>query len=278
MISDQKPTPATVTIDTTDWLKTAAIILVAIDHFGFFFVEEADWWSVVGRLAAPVFFFLIGFARTTTVPLSWIVLGVILTLLESWNADWDWVTPNILLSLALLRAVRPGVLGLLERHGWLAFTALVLGLLAVLDVTAPVVDYGASGWLWALFGLCQRMYVDSCPIPGGHQAMQARKPGLQAISRPDLMRLSACAVAATVYLWREQLEFEFSGLQLAGCIIGIGTLCAVLVMFRRGPSAIQPPQPIAMVLHFTGRHTLEIYAVQLAGSELAIKLFPGLGV
>ena len=61
MPSDKIQTPAPLTIDNTDWLKSAAIILVAIDHFGFFFVENAEWWSVLGRLAAPVFFFLIGF-------------------------------------------------------------------------------------------------------------------------------------------------------------------------------------------------------------------------
>ena len=33
-------TPA---VDNVDWLKTIAITLVAIDHFGYFFVEDADW-------------------------------------------------------------------------------------------------------------------------------------------------------------------------------------------------------------------------------------------
>ena len=32
------------------------------------------------------FFFLLGFAQTRTVALNWIWLGVILTVLESWNA------------------------------------------------------------------------------------------------------------------------------------------------------------------------------------------------
>ena len=69
-------------VDNTDWLKTAAIILVVVDHIGYFFIEDADWWSVFGRLAAPSFFFLLGYAQTRTVPLHWIWLGVILTMLE----------------------------------------------------------------------------------------------------------------------------------------------------------------------------------------------------
>ncbi len=96
-------------VDNADWLKTVAIISVSVGHFGYFFMEDDRWWSVFGRLAAPTFFFLLGYAQTRTVPLNWIWLGLMLTLLESWNADWTWVAPNILLSLALIRIARPYV-------------------------------------------------------------------------------------------------------------------------------------------------------------------------
>jgi hypothetical protein len=104
-------------VDNTDWLKTAAIILVSVDHFGHFFMQDDRWWSVFGRLAAPSFFFLIGYAHTRTVPLHWIWLGVILTLLNSWNAGWTWAAPSILLSLALIRFARPYLHVLVQRHG-----------------------------------------------------------------------------------------------------------------------------------------------------------------
>jgi signal transduction histidine kinase len=53
-------------VDNTDWLKTAAIIFAAAGHFGYFFMEDERWWSVVGRLAGPVLFFLLGYARSRT--------------------------------------------------------------------------------------------------------------------------------------------------------------------------------------------------------------------
>ena len=133
-------------------------------------MEDDRWWSVFGRLAAPTFFFLMGYAQTRTVPLRWIWLGVILTLLESWNANWTWVAPNILLSLALIRSARPYVQILLQRHGWAAFAFLVSALFAVLSIAVKIVDYGSEGWLWALFGLCQRMYVD------GRSATDVERP------------------------------------------------------------------------------------------------------
>lgn len=272
------PTPASHTVDNTDWLKSVAIILVAIDHFGFFFIENADWWSVFGRLAAPVFFFLIGYAQSRTIPARWIILGVFLTLLESWNADWSWVTPNILLSFALVRYLRPYVQGLLEKYNWITFVLLVFALLAMLPVAAQIADYGAAGWLWALFGLCQRMYVDRASNMAGQEPAQTQKLVLHRFTKPGLLRLIACLIAASIHMWQEQLEFEFSAIHLASCIFGISVLCVILVNFRRGPSCVQPPRPIAQALRFTGRHTLEIYAIQLAGSELIVKFIPDLAV
>jgi hypothetical protein len=92
----------------------------------------------------------------------------------------------------------------------------------------------------------------------------------------SLARLLACLVAAIIYVWQEQKEFLFSQVQLAVLIVCIGLLSLSLCVFLRGPSRIQPPEFIAGALRFVGRHTLEIYAIQLAGSELIIKLVPDL--
>jgi hypothetical protein len=263
-------------VDNTDWLKTAAIIFVSAGHFGFFFMEDELWWSVFGRLAAPPFFFLVGYAQSRTVPLHWIGIGVILTLLESWNADWTWVAPNILLSFVLIRIARPYVQMLLHNRGWLAFVVLVSVLLALLPAAAKIADYGAEGWLWALFGLCQRRYLDgiSAATTGGTRGSPV--PALTATDAAGLMRLLACLVAAVVFVWQEQKEFSFPAVHLAVVILGLGVLSISLCLFTRGKSRFQPPEKIASTLCFVGRHTLEIYAIQLAGSELLVKLVPDL--
>jgi len=257
-------------VDETDWLKAAAIVLVSIDHFGYFFMEDGRWWGVFGRLAAPIFFFLVGYARTPTVPFHWIWLGIILTVLESWNADWAWVAPNILLSLAFIRFARPFVEGLVEQCGWAAFVVLVCGLVAVLPPAARCVDYGAEGWLWALFGLYQRRAVDGRPA--------ARPAGASSLTNANLIRFVACVTAALVYLWQEQEEFSFPRVHLAVFMLGLAAQSVCLCVFRRGPSRLKPPERVAGVVRFIGRHTLEIYAIQLAGSELLVKLLPSLRI
>ena len=261
-------------VDNTDWLKTAAIILVAVDHIGYFFMEDDTWWGVFGRLAAPPFFFLMGYAQTRTVPSYWIWLGVILTLLDSSNNNWSWVAPNILLSFALIRLARPRVQILVQHYGWVSLLLLVCALFAVLPIAGKIVDYGAEGWLWALFGLCQRMYVDNSTI-----AVAAQKPAPFAHAvkgNANLMRLLTCFLAMVVYVWQEQREYSFPQTPFAVFVLGIGVLSLSLCLFHRAASRIQPPKAMAGVLRFIGRHTLEIYAIQLAGSELIIKLVPNL--
>jgi hypothetical protein len=253
-------------VDNTDWLKTAAIILVAVDHFGHFFIDNNLWWSAFGRFAAPPFFFLLGYAHARTVPVSWIGLGVILTLLESWNAGWTWVSPNIFFSFVLIRLARPHVELLMRRHGWIALAFLVLALLAAVPVGGPLVDYGAEGWLWALLGLCQRMHVDEKSAAG---AVDRTAPVADAISgSAGHMRLLACLVAAAVYIWQEQREYSFPPTHLAVFVVGVGVLSLIMCLFRRGPSYLQPPAAAAVALGFIGRRTLEIYAIQLAGFEI----------
>lgn len=259
-------------VDNADWLKTFAIILVAVGHTGYFFIHDAAWWSVFGRMAAPVFFFLMGYARSRAIPVHWLWLGFTLTLLNSWNTGWAWVAPNILFSMALIRFSRPSVLSLLQRYGWVALLVLILGLMALLPVAGDMVDYGAEGWLWALFGLCQRMYVDSSL--SSVQETELTGQGMKQNWRA--MRLLACFITAVMYIWQEQIEFGFSEYQLSVVAVGVIALTCGLAVFVRGPSRFQPPKPIAHPLRWLGRHTLEIYVIQLAGSELIINLMPGL--
>ena len=162
-------------------------------------------------------------------------------------------------------------------HGWAAFALLVSALFAVLPIAAKIVDYGSEGWLWALFGLCQRMYVDGRSATDVDGAAQSSAPPAHAMTENvRLMRLLACFVAAVVYVWQEQREFSFPQIHFAVFVLGVGVLSLGLCLFRRGPSRIQPPEAIAGALRFIGRHTLEIYAIQLAGSELLVKLVPDL--
>jgi len=257
-------------VDNTDWLKTVAIILVLVDHIGYFFIDDEHWWSVFGRMAAPVFFFLIGYAHTRTVPLQWILLGIILTLLDSSNNNWTWVAPNILLSFTLIRLAQPYAQQLVQRRGWLAFAALATILVALLPVAGSIVDYGSEGWLWALLGLAQRTNADQ------RAAVEPASPPKTSYKSAFVSALIA-AVCVLAYVWQEQKEFSFTNIQLQTFVVCICALAVTLCLFARGASRIQPPSFFGNALRFIGRHTLEIYALELVVFELAVKLIPDIG-
>jgi len=261
-------------VDNTDWLKAAAIILVLVDHFGYFFMENDLWWSVLGRFAAPIFFFLVGYAKSKTIPLHWIGLGVLLTLLDSSNADWEWVAPNILLSFVFIRFAYRYLEKPMQSYPWVTVALLVSILIAVLPIAAQLVDYGAEGWLWALFGLLHREYVDrktAAEVGGAdNDPAQTKKQNV------GLLRLLTCAAVAIVYVWQEQVEFSFPQTELIIFILGAFIMSVSLSLFLRGRSRFQPPETIANALRFIGRHTLEIYAIQLAASEIIVWFVPSL--
>jgi hypothetical protein len=237
--------PATIT--TTDLLKLAGLAFVFADHIGLFFVPDDDWWRVFGRAAAPIFFFLIGFARSGAVPLIWLVFGAILTALDVFVSDGlEDVTLNILFNFALIRFAMP----VIEKHvlarSW-GMPALAFFCAAMIPPAALVLEYGAEGWLWALVGLAAR----------------------EAISRADarLQRNLIALVCVALYVIVESRDFEFEPAQTAVFAILMAALSITLLAFRR-TDACAAPAPLARVFNWIGRRSLEIYAVSLFVMQL----------
>ncbi len=65
--------------NTHDLLKTLAILLMIIDHIGNYFYPDCIWLRLIGRGAAPIFYFLIGFSGKLNCRLSLFVYGGILS-------------------------------------------------------------------------------------------------------------------------------------------------------------------------------------------------------
>jgi TraX protein len=233
-------------VTTTDAWKLFAIAFVLIDHYGYFFDSYDVWWRLFGRLASPVFFFLIGFARTRTVPLSWIAFGILITAVDYWTSGGRSVMVNILINFALLRLVLPFVEAHVMPYPWrLALVVAVSA--ALIPVLDPFFEYGGGGWLWALFGLSHRLFLE-----GG-----------------DAARRNLLAVAAGLaYVVRERSDYGFDAVQSTLLALFIAVLVLCLTRFRRETLGWQPPPPLSALFSLVGRHTLEIYAVTLIAMQV----------
>ena len=234
-------------ITTTDILKLTGLALVLVDHYGLFFDPDQTWWRVFGRPAAPIFFFLIGFARTNAIPTSWLVLGAILTGLDVISDGWD-ASLNILFSFALLRLVLPHVDSFIA-HRRLPLPLLALALAALAPLFGNVIEYGLSGWLWALLGVSARLALVG--EPGS-----ARTRNIVAL------------ICGGFYLFSESLFWHLDFAQIITLALLIGALVATLLAFRRKDLEWTPSAPLAQALNWIGRRSLEIYAASTIAMQV----------
>ena len=238
-------------VGTTDWWKLAGLALVLADHYGMFFDPDTDGWRVVGRVAAPIFFFLIGFARTRTVPWSWIVLGLTLTAVDTWTTGEGpgKINLNILINFAWLRLVRPMVAEHVLGRPWrVAATALFAA--AMIVPVQQVLEYGAEGWLWALFGATQARALET-----GAAADQRTRDGVALFT-------------AGIYAYKEIADYAFEGEDALALVPLVAGLAFLLTRFSRAESALQPPAAVVPAVRWCGRHSLEIYAISLLAMQL----------
>jgi len=232
-------------VTTIDAWKLAGVVFFLVDHYGLFFDSGDNWWRLFGRLASPIFFFLTGFARSRTVPLSWLFFGAVLTAADYLTSEGlRDTTVNILINFALLRLALPTI----EAHAMpyparlAALTAVSIAVIPSLD---PILEYGGEGWLWTLLGLSHRLLLE--------------RGGADAFWRRDALALAA----AGAYVVREISDYGFDLFQALLLAVMIGRLVALLLEFRRAELDWRPPRPLADLLAFAGSRSLEIYALSL---------------
>jgi hypothetical protein len=257
-LSDVPAPSRTRPVTTTDVLKFLGVVTLLIDHYGLFYRPDETAWRLVGRTAAPIFFFLMGFARTRAVPWTWLAFGAAITAMNFAAAPgWQSTTVNILFNFALLRvAVLPLVDGyVLSRP--IPLTLLSVACVLLIPATDERLEYGTEGWLWAFFGLAHRRAVEN--------------PGRRIV----WTRAGLAAITALAYIRREIHDYAFDPVKSAVLVMLVGAIVLILIRFRRTALAWQPPEPLAAALRFCGRHSLEIYGITLLAMQAHTLFFAG---
>lgn len=245
---------------TLDLLKLVAVVAMIVDHVGLYFLPEQPLLRVLGRPAAVIFGFLIGYSASTRVPPSWVGLGLGLSYLESAVKDGDGdedtaegsdgtdngAALDILIALALTRIVMPFFAWLHGVRVWLLVpAACLLGLAA--QATNSYFEYGTEIAVVALLGLARRLDDGST------------------VSRLTMLALAGVGLA-TVGLQAVQF-FAFEGAMRYGAIAVIAATLIGLIGFERRALPMMP-LVLAKPLCFAGRTTLWIYAVHVAAFQL----------
>lgn len=235
----KKALPLNVT--SYDLFKTLAVVTMIIDHVGYYFFPDDMWWRTVGRLSFPIWFFLIGYARSRDISPR-IIGGALVLIAGNILAGMALLPFNILVSIALVRACLDPLMKRL-----LVSKTIFWGGVAVLFIfiipTYFITEYGTQGIIAAMFGWLAR-----------NRDRQAEK---------DLLFPFA------IFFWFSYIMSEFIvfGLsQAQGRVLMAGCAAVWFILYNFKPAefpALGRPRILAAFLQLCGRRTLEIYVVHL---------------
>jgi hypothetical protein len=135
-------------INSHDLVKILAILTMVIDNVGLYFMYDNIWMRVIGRMAAPLFFYLVGYSGSYKFKYQILALGIALCLIKFFVSNnpslIENILPiNILINFVLIKAI-------LNRFDFakMRSSSLIL-LLAVLllisDQTRTYIQYGSLG-------------------------------------------------------------------------------------------------------------------------------------
>ena len=135
-------------VNTHDLLKILAVITMTIDHLGAFLWDENIWLRIIGRLAAPLFFFVFGTTKSRAFHYNILFGGILITMLY-FRMESRFVI-NILVNFAFIKYILNRITPSL-----LPTTSLIilnsLGVL-LLPITDRFIEYGTGGLLFAVSG------------------------------------------------------------------------------------------------------------------------------
>ncbi|MCI5050590.1 MAG: conjugal transfer protein TraX [Rickettsiales bacterium] len=146
------------TVNTHDAYKALAVIIMTIDHLGWFIYTDEMWWRAIGRITFPVWFFLAGYSTRSHITRDIIFWAVVIEILATLclmpifeiNALFTIILCRLILNLMAPRQI-------IEKRPleiWLACLIFV-------PVSLIFMEYGTLGLMYAVMGYCVRHGLNS---------------------------------------------------------------------------------------------------------------------
>jgi hypothetical protein len=213
-----------------DALKLLALVAMTVDHLGMFLFPELLWLRVVGRVAAPIFCFLIGWNGSYRFRRELLLAAILVSLLMSFSHGLFPL--NILWTILLGRML----LARLDASPRKESPVMVVVTALLCSMSVVLFDYGTLGILWMLWGRAVR-----------------RAPG----STESWIYALACLTGAKAY------GFGLMGYtQTAQHVAEFVIFLVLIPIFQR--FALHPMHTPPAAVTWLARHTLRYYVLHLA--------------
>lgn len=240
-------------VNSYDWLKFIALLLMTIDHVGAYLLDtEVEWLRALGRICVPIWLFLAGYSQSRFIMGEILLLGLVLVPLNYLSGHGIFPF-NILISIIICRYILFWLKdrGLVEKRPFDIFLACLLLSLP----STFFFEYGTMGICFAVMGDMVRRKLHST----------------------DLAVFSV--LSTLLFLGYQFMWFDFSHLQNAIMIVGTCYTVWVLYHFEVKPSKWAPQTGVANYLvRFIARNTMHYYfyhraLFQLLGLLLGVSYF-----
>lgn len=237
----------TANLTSYDLLKALAVILMIVDHVGYYFYPEDNWFRVLGRLCVPIWFFLIGYARSRD--LSWpIWAGMVVLVLANMVVGLSIFPLNVLGSMIAVRLLIDPLMQIMRRNAE-TFMCVSIVLLMVALPSFSYTEYGTQGLILAVFGYLLR-----------------HRPAIPGFKSAGALIMGYCMFCLAVFVVMQTMVFGFDSTQMMVLLHGVAAVYVLLYFFQpkelpRLSAAI--PGVVRGGVQFLGRHTLAIYVGHL---------------
>lgn len=146
-------------LNNYDVLKFIAITTMVIDHIGMFFFPEISEYRAIGRIAFPIFLFLVGYSGKYEFSKNLLIWGLILSYLK-FAFNFQSKEANILITIFLTRILFEE----LDRREYLKKFPLeiILGFSFLSVITIFLFEYGSLAFLFAYLGF--QMKKNESPV------------------------------------------------------------------------------------------------------------------
>ncbi len=230
-----------------DLLKALAIILMVIDHVGHHFYPDEMWFRVVGRLCIPIWFFLIGYAKTTELTKSLWVGGVIIAI--SGIISGQFLLPlNILFTIIIFRYIRTATV-MRSFYSADGLRGMYFILLLLTLPSAVLFEYGTSVMLFVLIGYMTR-----------------NKEEVQKNIEPQYLNIFFIVSFFTFFIIQGVSLPSLSNYQAAFMFVGLALIGFMLWNFKPAiyiDADRHMARSLICLIQFMGRRTLEIYVAHI---------------
>ena len=234
------------TLTSYDLLKAAAVIIMIIDHLGYYLFLEEPWFRAIGRIGFPVWFFLVGYSRGRDFSVS-LFIGAALLVASNFLCGMSIFPLNALVTIILIRLILDPLMAMALKNP----VFMLLTIVAVTGLIVPsfsVSEYGTLGLLLAMFGYVVR-----------------HKPVFAGVG-PDMVAKGMALYCLLTFLVIQQLFFMFVQESLLFLVVGTSVVMWILLNFRavdflRLTNTVSGG--VTAAVQFMGRNTMEIYVIHL---------------